>query len=118
MPKVHEHGPAFLGVRVPTFVISPWVNASGNSTLYDHTAIMKTILLRFNNRVIPAVFGERVLQANHLGALLTRDMPRLDVPTIESIVFSESAFIKQSEIAPALSDYHDLVKMFAVPKAQ
>jgi phospholipase C len=115
VPKVNEDGPAFYGVRVPTFVISPWVDATGDSTLFDHTSIIKTILLRFNNGVIPTVFGERVQQANHLGMLLTRDTPRLDVPIIESITFPAAQFVNESENEPVLADYHEVIQRFTIP---
>jgi phospholipase C len=35
------------GVRVPVFVVSPWVEpATVSSTVFDHASIAKTILLR------------------------------------------------------------------------
>jgi phospholipase C len=42
-PEQHAYGP-----RVPTFVISPWVErGSVNSTAYDHTSLLATLLNRF-----------------------------------------------------------------------
>ena len=40
------------GVRVPAFVVAPWVERAGVSkTLVDHTSVIKTILLRrFSSR--------------------------------------------------------------------
>jgi phospholipase C len=36
------------GVRVPAIVVSPWIEPrTVSSTLFDHTSIIKTILLRF-----------------------------------------------------------------------
>ena len=36
------------GVRIPALIVSPWVEpGSVSNTLFDHTSIMKTILLRF-----------------------------------------------------------------------
>ena len=101
-PKIHPDGPEFLGVRVPAIVISPWVDAVGNSTLFDHTSIMKTILMKFGqsgqgtvatDNSFVADFGDRVRQANHLGSLLSRDTPRLQVATIDSIIFPPASFI-------------------------
>ena len=79
------------GVRVPAIIISPWVEPrTVSSTLFDHTSIIKRILLRFcpkalhepqqaekrRPRLGPQYPGMRVVQASHLGELLTRTTPR------------------------------------------
>jgi hypothetical protein len=82
------------GVRVPAIVVSPWVDAStASKTQFDHTSIMKTVLLRFcaddlergdrRQRLSawlkaghPHYMGKRVACANDLGELLTREEPR------------------------------------------
>jgi phospholipase C len=71
------------GVRVPAFVVAPWVaRATVSKTLFDHTSIIKTILLRFCRSAagqIPSM-GRRTSQANHLGELLTARTPRRPRP--------------------------------------
>jgi phospholipase C len=67
------------GVRVPAIFVSPWVEPKRHShTVFDHTSIIKTALLRFCGKdaeeCIKAM-GPRVEQANHLGGLLTREEP-------------------------------------------
>jgi phospholipase C len=66
------------GVRVPALVISPWIDAGAVShTLFDHTSILKTILLRFcrdGSGTIPDM-GPRVSAANDLSALLNAAAP-------------------------------------------
>jgi phospholipase C len=73
-------GPTWLGVRVPTFVVSPYVSAGGISrTIFDHTSILKTILVHNRNQLSDAVllsFGERVNQAADLSAVLNLTSPR------------------------------------------
>jgi phospholipase C len=79
------------GVRVPAIIVSPWTEAQAVShTVFDHTSIIKTILLRFcpaaldgppaargnRSRLGPQYPGTRVAQASHLGELLTRTTPR------------------------------------------
>ena len=83
------------GVRVPALVVSPWVEpGSVTHTLFDHTSISKTILMRFCPDALkkpkrhqgllarlrthgqPRYPGTRVAQANDLGELLTRTEPR------------------------------------------
>ena len=83
------------GVRVPALIVSPWTEPGAVShTLFDHTSVIKTILLRFcpdaltqsgrphrrfawldrGGRAQPA--GTRVARAHDLGELLTRSAPR------------------------------------------
>ena len=82
------------GVRVPALIVSPWIEPGLVShTLFDHTSIIKTILLRFSpdalrppkgRDAMPAVsrpgvprhMGVRVAHANDLGELLTLGAPR------------------------------------------
>jgi phospholipase C len=88
----HEFGR--YGVRVPAIVISPWVGRrSAGHELYDHTSIIKTILMRFAPQELehrtgveaighwlkpghPHYLGKRVAEARHLGELLTEPAPR------------------------------------------
>jgi phospholipase C len=83
------------GVRVPALIVSPWAEpGSVSATVFDHTSIIKTILLRFapdalnqprRHRALlartataghPRHLGTRVAQARDLGGLLTRTAPR------------------------------------------
>jgi phospholipase C len=84
-PACHDDKPAFrqYGVRVPALVVSPFTErTSVSNVVYDHTSIIKTILLRFcaKNGQIPDM-GARVNSANHLGATLSLDTPRPPTPT-------------------------------------
>ena len=73
---VHPRGPRTLGVRVPTFVVSPFVPAGGVSHVrFDHTSIAWTILLRFvGAEALP--MSDRMLQMNHLGMVLDPDLTK------------------------------------------
>jgi phospholipase C len=68
-PGFRRYGP-----RVPAIVVSPWVEPRSVSHVrFDHTSLIKTILLRFcrrRNGSIPDM-GRRVAAANHLGEVLT-----------------------------------------------
>jgi phospholipase C len=66
------------GVRVPALVVSPNVERGVSQTVFDHTSIIKTILVRFSDRPDEALaaLGPRTAAANHLGSLLTRDKGR------------------------------------------
>jgi len=81
--------PAFrqYGVRVPAFVVSPWAEANSVSHIvFDHTSLIKTILLKFCRKAGGSIpdMGARVNNAQHLGVLLTRATPR-SAPSIKKI---------------------------------
>jgi phospholipase C len=82
-PRAKDNYKAFrqYGVRVPAFVISPWAKRKSVSNLiFDHTSIVKTILLRFCNKGNGSIpnMGQRVKFANDLGPLLVEKTPRTD----------------------------------------
>jgi phospholipase C len=77
----HKSGEGHYGLRVPTFVISPWVDQGKVSdVVFDHTSIAKTIARRFMSATPPDL-GERVAAANDLSVVL-RTTPRQDIPSI------------------------------------
>ena len=86
------------GVRVPAIIVSPWV-APGSVAhdLFDHTSLIKTILLRFCPDALddsgrapaglggldighPQPPGARVIHANNLGPCLSEATPRAAPP--------------------------------------
>ncbi len=74
-PEFHAYGP-----RVPTLVASPRVRPGVSHETFDHTSLIKTFLARFCRQeggLIPDM-GARVNSANHLGALLDKNV---QVPT-------------------------------------
>ena len=96
-PEAPDDNPGMFGrygVRVPAIIVSPWVEPrSVSSTIFDHTSIIKSILLRFCPGALenppdsgkrlararagrPQYVGARVTHAAHLGHLLTRGAPR------------------------------------------
>jgi phospholipase C len=86
-PPAEDDNPDFRthGVRVPAFIVSPLVEPGTVShQLFDHTSLIRTILLRFAPDAAEAM-GLRVSNANHLGHLLTRDTPA-PVASYDSLV--------------------------------
>jgi phospholipase C len=68
-----------LGVRLPTILISPYVEPGAViHTVFDHTSIIKTV----RNRWDLPLLTERDRTANDLSEALTLDSPRTDVPEI------------------------------------
>jgi phospholipase C len=98
------------GVRVPAIIVSPWIEPrTVCHTVFDHTSIIKTILLRFCPQALhppgkrgrakgglgPQYPGLRVAQANHLGELLTRTTPR-SAPSRDPLVRQAAARAAQT----------------------
>jgi phospholipase C len=68
------------GLRVPTFVVSPWVPAGkGPDIILDHCSILKTVLARFCGDSRPFL-TDRVHASRSFNAYLSAKEPRLDVP--------------------------------------
>lgn len=81
------------GLRVPAFIVSPWVTpGSVSSVTFDHTSLIKTILLRFCRDAGGSIpdMGRRVVAANHLGSVLveTAPTPAIDVSHLIATVTS------------------------------
>lgn len=80
LPRVHPDGVDHLGVRVPAFIVSPWVDAGVITTPFDHTTVIKTIMERFVSTERANVgLSSRSAQANSLLAQL-RTSARTAVP--------------------------------------
>jgi phospholipase C len=68
------------GLRVPAFVVSPWVPAEkGPDVTLDHCSILKTILARFCGAEKPFL-SDRVHASRTFESFLTETKPRLHVP--------------------------------------
>jgi phospholipase C len=90
-PAAADDDPGFqrYGVRVPAIVVSPWVepgSVAPREPVFDHTSIIKSILLRFceDGGRIPDM-GRRVTSAHHLGGLLSRSEARADVASHDEV---------------------------------
>jgi len=70
-----------FGVRVPALVVGPRVRNFVCHEFFDHTTLMKTILLRFARDPEAAIrkMGPRVERAQHLGVVLVEE-PHTDLP--------------------------------------
>jgi phospholipase C len=82
--KIHGDGATHYGPRVPAFLVSPWVGkGSVSSRVFDHTSILKTIMVNFlgEEAATKQLLGERVDVANSLLDLL-RGTRRSDAPPL------------------------------------
>jgi phospholipase C len=70
------------GLRVPTFIVSPYVEPGDvSSQLFDHASIQATIQRTFLGPMAPDL-GPRVAHAADVGPLLTRQQPRPSIPPL------------------------------------
>ena len=78
-PPLAGQGPLLpirYGLRVPTFVVSPWtMRGKGPSILLDHCSILKTVLARFLGAEKPFL-SDRVAASHSFDAFLTEPAPR------------------------------------------
>jgi phospholipase C len=74
-------GYATYGIRVPALVVGPRVAQQVSHEHFDHTSLIKTILLRFAADPVRAIadMGSRVQHAKHLGVLLD-GQARAEIP--------------------------------------
>jgi phospholipase C len=111
------------GVRVPTFVVSPWVPAGkGADIVFDFCSILKTILARFCGQDKPFL-SDRVHLSRSFEAYLTEATPRLEVEAPPPLPpLSADELIRRGIITEPLSsrqmragsvDFHDLTGMLA-----
>lgn len=108
-----------LGVRVPAVIVSPFIR---RGTVYhprrkyiDHTAIIKTLVNRWERKSLPvlAPFGPRAAFAPDLSELLTlrRPRPRRDFPDITPWEVAQD--LRPPETIPANDLQRDFVQLVA-----
>jgi phospholipase C len=107
-----------LGARVPTIVVSPWVEKgtvfrSSTPTPFDHTSVIATTLEQIGRQDLLAQFGERAKNAPSFNTVLTRGTPRTDpvLPFVDTqrkhgdpVLFGQTVFLKNENgqyLAPA-----------------
>jgi phospholipase C len=116
------------GVRVPAFVVSPWVAAGkGPNIALDHCSILKTILARFCGSAKPFL-SDRVNASLTFNSFLTQAQPRLggippspslpslpSLPTNMQIAGAAIATkpVSRRALRKGDADFHDLTGMLA-----
>lgn len=96
------------GVRVPALVISPWVGRRTVShTIFDHTSILKTILLRFCRDKAGKIphMSKRVDAAVPLSMLLTEDNARQDCKPAPKVTS-----FRDTEFESVTTDFQELMR--------
>lgn len=93
-----------LGVRVPTVLISPFIEpGTVTNTLFDHTSIIKTVTNRWGLQSLT----ERDRWATDLSQVLRRETPRQDTPALNPRPYAPSG----AHGNEPLNDYQKAVLM-------
>ena len=117
-PPIHPDGPHHLGVRVPAFVVSPWVDGDTVfHTTYDHTSILKTILQRFAPADFPIeeFFGPRAAAANGLLSEQLRTSPRRQQPPHAPFIPDCQQIGPTGPSAELDDDFHMSMRLLGLP---
>ena len=113
-----------FGVRVPTFLVSPWVpKGSVHNGLFDHSSILKTILVKHLAAKKPFM-SDRVHAAHDLGKALTLATPRTVSPmALRGAKLAPTAKAKQvwgatpvrltTSMSAPDSDFHEVMAMMS-----
>lgn len=104
-----------MGIRVPTILVSPWIKEqtvfrSSESTAYDSTSILATVLHWAGIPQSRWCMGDRVDQAPTFEGVLQRDTPREMAPALEPGYDKSYPRSGKPQTAPArLNDLHLLM---------
>jgi phospholipase C len=103
--KLNKYGFTFeqYGVRVPGLVISPWVAAQVDHTVYDHSSVLATLEKLFGLQPLT----DRDRAANDVTPLLLSSA-RTDCPTVLNSPAPPTAKVAQSKLAPEILDAQPL----------
>ncbi len=101
-----------LGVRVPAILASPYVERRVESTVFDHTSLLKYLVEKWKLQPL----GNRVANANSIQcALRPSHVPRPDTDMIQFIRVSNSSLIPNNPELERedLSAHHQALSIFA-----
>ncbi len=94
-----------LGIRVPALLVSPWVKRGFDTTVFDHTSLLKYMIEKWGLGPL----GSRTAQANSIGPLIAEAGPRTD--TVEKITLTKEQQTPpnpdlEEEAAAYISSHH------------
>jgi phospholipase C len=111
-PDEHREEYSFdrLGVRVPSLLVSPWVDRRVEAVQFDHTSVLKYLTEKWQLRPLPS---RRVAAARSIGVALTRMTAREN--TIQRIVLTLDQLNppdldKEEEIFGIVSAHHSALQ--------
>lgn len=102
-----------LGVRVPTILVSPWLDAKVNHTVFDHTSLLRYLCDKWKLDPLGQRMqaGAGALRANSMAdALQFRTTPRNDTPVKITVPQIKGALTSQVE--PPIEGSRESLLMF------
>jgi phospholipase C len=107
-PDEHREEYTFdrFGLRVPALLVSPWVERRIESTLFDHTSLLRYLTDKWDLTPLPSA---RMAAANSIKVAITRSEPRTD--TLAGITLTPAQLTvpdldREEEGAQMISAHH------------
>lgn len=103
-----------MGVRVPTILVSPWINEktvfrAGGPVAYDATSFMATLLHWYGIPKASWAVGDRVANAPTFEGVFQRSTPRTDAPSLTPPHDSDYPSTGETPRNMRLNDLHRLM---------
>jgi phospholipase C len=103
-----------LGVRVPAILVSPWVRAGVEKTVFDHTSLLKYLTDKWKLGPL----GDRTKAANSIAAALNQPKPREGTVPFIRVPYTQLMPERQDLEQQDLSAHHGALDAFAAYLAE
>jgi phospholipase C len=103
-----------LGLRVPAILVSPWVGARVEHTVFDHTSLLKYLIEKWNLGPL----GRRTDNANSVGVALNQDKPRVDTVPFIRVPYTQLMPERPDLEKEDSSKHHEALHAFAAYLAE
>jgi phospholipase C len=115
-PDEHREEWSFdrLGLRVPAILVSPWVGAGVEHTVFDHTGLLKYLTEKWNLGPL----GHRTENANSVGVALNQGKPREDTVPFIRVPYTQLMPDRPDLEKEDSSKHHEALHAFAAYLAE
>jgi phospholipase C len=103
-----------LGVRVPAILVSPWVDARVERTVFDHTSLLKYLTEKWGLGPL----GRRTEQANSIAVALNQDKPRTGTVPFIRVPYTQLMPDRPDLEKEDSSSHHEALHAFAAYLAE
>ena len=112
-PDEHREEYTFdrLGVRVPAILVSPWVRAGVEKTVFDHTSLLKYLTDKKDWKLGP--LGRRTEVAKSIAVALTESKPREGTIPFIRVPYTQLMPDRPDLEQEDLSAHHEALHVFA-----
>ena len=98
-----------LGVRVPAILVSPWVRAGVEKTVFDHTSLLKYLTDKWKLGPL----GRRTDNANSIAVALNQQKPRGGTVPFIRVPYTQLIPVRPDLEQPDSSPHHEALHAFA-----